>query len=228
VIGDFFKYPHVPHLMWLGAAPAREDKVLSQEEAKDLLRDTVVVEEKVDGANLGVWIDPSGQVRLQNRGGIVESFTGQFRRLRDWLALHESDIRSRLAPNLIVFGEWCALAHSVNYDQLPDWWLLFDVYDREARRFWSVQRRDDWAAQVGVCTVPLVGRGHYSVTALQALVETRKSSLRNGFMEGVVVRVEEDGWLTSRAKLVRGDFVQSIDVHWRNKLARSNRLAPNH
>ena len=55
---DFFRFPHTPHLAWLGQGAPRDDKVLTPAEARALLTDAVVVEEKLDGANLGFHSRP--------------------------------------------------------------------------------------------------------------------------------------------------------------------------
>jgi hypothetical protein len=49
----FFRFPHTPHLAWLGQGEPRDDKVLSADGSLNLLSADVVLEEKVDGANLG-------------------------------------------------------------------------------------------------------------------------------------------------------------------------------
>jgi hypothetical protein len=45
----------------------RADKVLSPEQAEELLSDAVRVEEKVDGDNLGISVQ-AGELRVQYRG----------------------------------------------------------------------------------------------------------------------------------------------------------------
>ena len=60
---DFFRFPHTPHLAWLGEGTPRDDKVLSSHEAAALLAGEVVVEEKLDGANVGLSLDPDGGLR---------------------------------------------------------------------------------------------------------------------------------------------------------------------
>ena len=60
---EFFKFPHTPHLIWLGEGHPRGDKVLSPDEADRLLREPVILEEKVDGANVGISIDERGEHR---------------------------------------------------------------------------------------------------------------------------------------------------------------------
>jgi hypothetical protein len=68
---DFYKFPHTPHLFWLGAGTPRDDKVLKPGEAAEFLSGEIVVEEKVDGANLGISLGPSGRLRAQSRGNYL-------------------------------------------------------------------------------------------------------------------------------------------------------------
>lgn len=56
---SFFRFPHTPHLAWLGTVPPRSDKVLAEDEVANLLAKEVVVEEKVDGANIGFSVGPA-------------------------------------------------------------------------------------------------------------------------------------------------------------------------
>lgn len=47
---------------------------------------------------------------------------------------------------------------------------------------------------------------------------------RDGHMEGLVIRKEDEDWLQMRARLVRPDFTQAIDTHWRKRRIEWNRL----
>lgn len=222
----FLRFPHTPHLAWLGeGAPPRDDKVLSKIDREALLSHDVVVEEKLDGANLGISVAPDGNLRAQNRGQYLKPpYQGQFVRLEKWLQRHEDTFFDALGENLIAFGEWCGARHSLDYSALPDWWLLFDIYDRSKQTFWSTVRRTIWAANCGVETVPTLFRGRTNLSALQSLVNTCESRFRSGEIEGVVIRAEDDSALLNRAKLVRADFLQTIDSHWRSRMLEWNRL----
>jgi len=227
MINSFFRYPHTPHLAWLGAASPRDDKVLSVEEVRSLLSREVVVEEKLDGANLGVSLGPDGGLKFQNRGQyLAEPYSGQFARLSDWLIDHADKLWTSLTTDTILFGEWCAARHSLDYVALPDWFLLFDVYDRTAGCFWSVERRNALAERAGIAAVPQLARGKFSVKSLKTLVEASKSFYRPGPLEGIVVRQDSSERNEARAKLVRCDFVQSIESHWRKRTIEWNRIAP--
>jgi ATP-dependent RNA circularization protein (DNA/RNA ligase family) len=222
---NFFRFPHTPHLTWLGEGAPRDDKVLSPHEVSALLAGNVVVEEKLDGANVGLSLAPDGSLRAQNRGQYLdEPHAGQFARLPAWLAQHGEALRAVLRSNLILFGEWCAARHSLDYAALPDWFLLFDVYDRSEGRFWSTQRRNALARVAGLITVPQVLHDKTTVTALKQLVAATPSRYRQGALEGVVIRRESADWCEARAKLVRPDFTQAIDAHWSKRRIEWNRV----
>lgn len=222
---NFFRFPHTPHLAWLGQDVPRDDKVLSPAEVQALLARDVVVEEKLDGANLGFSLSPDSSLRVQNRGQyLVEPHAGQFARLPAWSAQHGDALRSVLTPGLMVFGEWCAARHSLDYAALPDWFLLFDVYDKQEGRFWCSARRNALAASAGLLTVPQIAHGRQTIASLKKLVATSSSRYRPGALEGVVIRRESALWCESRAKLVREDFTQAIDTHWSKRTIEWNRV----
>lgn len=53
---DFFKFPRTSHVMNMGAA-TRDDLVMDKKDlAKFLTNKNIILEEKVDGANLGITI----------------------------------------------------------------------------------------------------------------------------------------------------------------------------
>ena len=132
----FFKFPHTPHLLWLGRMPGREDKVFSPEEASAFVEGEITVEEKVDGTNIGFSLDESGVLRVQSRGNyLARSSHPQFQPLWPWIETRRFALIGALRPGLMLFGEWCFALHSVPYKQLPDWFLGFDVDDRAAAVF---------------------------------------------------------------------------------------------
>ena len=222
---EFFRFPHTPHLAWLASLPPRDNKVMSKAERDALLSHDVIVEEKLDGANLGISVGPDGNLRVQNRGQYLQlPYQGQFARLEKWLQRHEDSLFDALGENLIAFGEWCGARHSLDYSELPDWWLLFDIYDRKNQSFWGTVRRNAWASQYGFTNVPTLYRGQATFSSLKVLVNTSESQFRAGGIEGVVIRRESDFTLLARAKLVRADFLQSIDSHWRSRIIEWNHL----
>lgn len=138
----FFKFPSTPHLAALPDAGIRDDKVLSESERFGFLQHSLVVEEKVDGANLDISFDSEGNIRAQNRGSyLYPPGSGQWKKLGDWLEPRIDMLFEILSEDFILFGEWCYAQHSVFYDRLPDWFLGFDIYDKRSSRFLSSERR---------------------------------------------------------------------------------------
>ena len=217
-MSEFFRFPHTPHLAWLGQGLPRDDKLLSVAEAEAFLAHPVVLEEKVDGANLGFSVDAAGAIRAQNRGQYLQRpFSGQFARLNGWLTFHEEALIDALGESLVLFGEWVAAVHSLEYGSLPDYFLLFDVYDRRMMRFWSTLRRNAFASQLGLSPIHQVGAGHYRLSSLKRTIDSATSVYRDGACEGIYLRHEGQDWLLARAKLVHPDFVQGIGEHWRSR-----------
>lgn len=226
-MSEFFRFPNTPHLLWLGQGLPRDDKILSNQEIATLLQDEVLIEEKLDGANLGISLDNQNELRAQNRGQYLpQPFSGQFSRLNSWLGQHGEILKQTLTPELILFGEWCAARHSLDYNQLPDWFLLFDVYDRKAGRFWSVERRNALAQVLNFTTVPLLKRTRITCDQLVELLDDTQSRYRNGKVEGIVIRSDSPLWCENRAKLVNREFVQAIEDHWRSRAIEWNLVKP--
>ena len=67
---NFFRYPHTPHLAWLGEGAPRDDKVLSPLEVEAFLSQPLIVEEKVDGANIGISISVFRRVAGAKPGAV--------------------------------------------------------------------------------------------------------------------------------------------------------------
>ncbi len=193
-------------------------------EAQALLRRPASIEEKVDGANVGLSVGPDGRLCAQSRGHYLEAGTaGQWKPFWRWLASHESRLIPALGSSLVLFGEWCYAEHSVAYDALPDWLLVFDVFDRGERRFWARERRDALAGRLGLSVVPLLGRGVFSTASLRKQIG--RSRLGDVPAEGIYVRWDEGDWLLARAKVVRPGWVMASDEHWSSRVLKTNRLA---
>jgi len=225
-MSDFFRFPHTPHIAWLGRGTPRDDKVLEPAEARSFLNAEILVEEKVDGANLGFSVSPEGELRAQNRGHYLERpFSGQFSRLEGWLSPREDAFFDALTGNLILFGEWCAARHSLAYDRLSDLFIAFDVYDRSTGGFWSTRRRDELAAKLSLAVVPRIAHGRFTLEELVSRLSTEHSSFRDEAVEGYYLRGESELLLEDRAKLVRPEFTQAIGEHWSRRAIEWNRLA---
>jgi len=226
VKNDFFKFPSTPHLTLPDGIHIRGEKLLSESERDAFLRHELVVEEKVDGANLGISFDVDGNIRAQNRGSYLHlPESGQWKKLGEWMASRTNTLFDHLADRYILFGEWCYAQHSVPYDWLPDWFLGFDIYDKRALRFLSCNRRDEFLEKMSIAQVPIIARGHFTFRDIPKLLSQSKFGSQPA--EGLYLRFDQDEQLGQRAKLVRPAFIQSIGQHWSQSEIRPNQLLQN-
>ncbi len=220
---DFFKFPSTPHLARLGGIRVRDDKVMIESERDGFLQHELVVEEKVDGANLGISFDPAGKIRAQNRGEFLQyPYLGQWKKLAEWLDPKIDPFFDTLSDRYILFGEWCYAQHSVPYDRLPDWFLGFDVFDKSTSKFFSCSRRDALFRGLGVSQVPTIKRGRFSLSKIKKLLS--HSQFSDCPAEGLYLRLDNGDWLRQRAKLVRPEFIRSVGQHWSRTNIRANKL----
>lgn len=220
----FHKYPHTPHLLWLGEGVPREDKIMSNTEAEEFLSVPVVVEEKIDGANLGFSVGLDGRIRAQNRGNflIQGHCHAQWNPLWPWLAAREQALVALLGTKLMLFGEWCYAKHSVIYNNLPDWFLAFDIFDRTSTSYCSAAIRNALSGEIGLSTVPELFRGRLALSEVTSLI--RESRFGASKMEGIYLRRESNDRLKTRAKVVNARFIQQINVHWTRRPLTQNRI----
>jgi len=226
-MSDFVKFPRTPHLFVLEGLDIRDDKVLPPAEAAPFFTNPVIVEEKVDGANVGISLDGSGELRVQNRGDFVTpDGHPQFRPIWPWAYERMHLFQEHLGTRFILFGEWCFVKHSILYDNLPDWFLGFDIYDRDEGCFLSTSDRDAMFSKLNVTPIECLSVGIHSQSDIEKILEEKTSAYATSPIEGVYIRLEVRGRLKSRAKVVRGDFIQSIGQHWSKGAIQVNRRTP--
>eukprot|EP00035_Acanthoeca_spectabilis_P037737 m.47098 g.47098 ORF g.47098 m.47098 type:complete len:616 (-) comp8826_c0_seq1:228-2075(-) len=217
IIPPLHKFPRTAHLFDSGGqAVTADDLLVSAEELSHFYGSgvEVLVEEKVDGANLGVSIAPNHTVLFQNRAHYVNDATHtQFSGLSRWAEAHGPALHALLTPERhVLFGEWCALRHSLEYHRLPGYFVAFDLFDRETNTFASRRELHTALRGTGIPVVPVVTKQAFaSRDELLPLLDTA-SEFRDGYVEGVYLRIE--GAVPRRCKVVRPDFVQGITKHW--------------
>jgi ATP-dependent RNA circularization protein (DNA/RNA ligase family) len=222
----FFKFPSTPHLAALGGNRIRNDKVLSRVNRNAFLKNRLIVEEKIDGANLGISFNGQGNLILQNRGSILsQPYSGQWTKLDWWLPPRLEILFDHLHDRYILFGEWCFAKHSLGYDRLPDYYLGFDLFDKTSKQFFPFDLRNQMFERMNISSVPFIKRGAFSLLQLERLMGNSRFS--DDPAEGIYLRHDGDNWLKQRAKLVKAKFIQTIDVHWSRKTITQNQIMGN-
>jgi len=218
-----FKFPKTPHLTVLEEVSIRDDKVMTEQERDEFLTNYISVEEKVDGANLGISFSDEGELMLQNRGSYLHKpYIGQWKPLQNWLDTHQERLFDILTNKYILFGEWCYAKHSIYYDRLPDWFLAFDLYDVKKSRFLCRNKRNDLLDKTGIAIIREIAQGCFSFDKVRQLIT--KSTYNDELVEGLYLRADEGDWLKARAKLVRPQFMQQIGDHWSKKRIVVNKI----
>ena len=256
-MSEIYKYPRTRHIEGSGIQKGDEDLdvVLLREFAGRYL----VVEEKMDGANCALSFDTDGRLQLQSRGHYLTGGERekQFHLLKTWAHRYTFELWERLAGRYILYGEWLYAKHTVFYTDLPHYFMEFDVLDKSNGTFLSTARRREFlrALPFIVSVEVLYEGGVDNLQALKQLVGTSrfiqqdqqqklseicaarglesarvlKESDTSGLMEGLYIKVEEEGVVTERYKYVRGGFLQAVfdsESHWLDRPIVPNCLAP--
>jgi hypothetical protein len=196
---------------------------MGDDERDAFLRHELFVEEKVDGANLGISFDSSGNLKLQSRGAWLEPpYRGQWASLAEWLSPRTDRLFSGIDDRYVIFGEWCFARHTVRYTGLTDWFLGFDILEIPSGRFLATHGRDETMSRLPIAQVPFLAKGHFSLDRLTGLLGA--SLLGNGPAEGVYLRFNSEEWLGGRAKLVAPGFVSPTEPHWSSRPMAINQL----
>ena len=223
MLEPFYGFPHTPYLISPNNTSSRLDKVLSEDGARPFFTDAVLIEEKIDGANLGISFTKDGTICLQNRGHYLSKpFTGQWKPLPCWLNSRIDCLFDLLLNKFILFGEWCYVTHSVHYCSLPDWFIAFDLFDKDNQCFLSTKKRNALIAKAGIAIVPQLYKGHMSISMLSGFLG--KSEYGDEECEGLYFRIDSEEHVIHRAKYVRPGFQQLLDAHWSKKAIRHNQL----
>ena len=83
-------------------------------------------------------MDENYKILIQNRSHYVNSKSHtQFKLIDNWVQEHSQDLYNILDNNTILFGEWLYAKHSISYNNLPDYFLAFDLYNKREKIFYS-------------------------------------------------------------------------------------------
>jgi len=248
------KYPRTPHIQGSRLQPGDED--LRQRPFADIAGRHVVLEEKIDGANTAVSFTDDGELRLQSRGHFLTGGYRErhYNLLKQWGAIHKDRLHEVLGERYIMYGEWMYAKHTIYYDLLPHYFMEFDVLDRETGKFLDTPSRHELLKNLPVCSVPVLASGSFKnmdeiLSFLGDSLFISKNHIENlredagrlsldadrvcretdasRTMEGIYIKVEENGEVVDRMKYVRASFLQTVEEsqsHWLDRPIIPNRI----
>ena len=248
------KYPRTPHIRGSRLQPGDED--LRQRPFADIAGRHVVLEEKIDGANTAVSFTDDGELRLQSRGHFLTGGYRErhYNLLKQWGTIHKDRLHEVLGERYIMYGEWMYAKHTIYYDLLPHYFMEFDVLDRETGKFLDTPSRHELLKNLPVCSVPVLASGSFKnmdeiLSFLGDSLFISKNHIENlredagrlsldadricretdasRTMEGIYIKVEENGEVVDRMKYVRASFLQTVEEsqsHWLDRPIIPNRI----
>lgn len=184
---------------------------LTKDEVAQLFNGEVIIEEKMDGANTGIIRHKKG-FHLQKRGSLVgQSEHAQFGRFHNWASYQNYEKLMKLPVGVTVYGEWLYAVHSVFYDKLPDYFLVFDVWQNE--KYLPYDERIKFCEEYGFHSVPLIARGHFTKETAEKLMPNE--SRYGSFAEGMVIK-RYTKKTYHRGKMVKEEFRKILEEsdHW--------------
>lgn len=204
-----YKYPRTRHLPW---SPGATKDDLKSEGINAFVGRRVVVTEKMDGENTSLYRDRTH----------ARSIDSRHHPSRNWVKAMHGRVAPEIPEGWRLCGENLYARHSIAYDSLPSYFMLFSVWNAENRCLgWDATV--EWADLLGLQTVPVLYDGMFDADWLRDL------DLDLSRSEGYVVRLADgfhyDAFGTSVAKWVRENHVQT-DQHWMSKAVVPNGLAP--
>ncbi len=169
--------------------------------------------EKMDGENSSLYRD----------GYHARSLDSRHHPSRNWVKAMHAGIAHLIPEGWRVCGENLYALHSIAYDALPSYFLMFSIWnDNNQCLAWD--ETVEWADLLGLSHVPVLYDGTYDEARLRAMKPDTDVS------EGYVVRLAESFSFSEFgdvvAKWVRTNHVQS-EEHWMHKAVVPNGLTPN-
>jgi hypothetical protein len=202
------KYPRTRHLPSSPGA-SEDDEHLSDFSA--LAAGEVVLTEKMDGENTTI-----------GRGYVhARSVDSPAHPSRTWVRALAGRLWPDLPEGMRVCGENLYAQHSIGYNDLNDYFMVFNIWQDEVCLDWDSTQ--EWAGLLNLTTVPVLYRGPLP----EDLVRIWRSTTHES--EGFVVRAARSfnrpEFGTHVAKSVRAGHV-TTGQHWMTAPVKPNRLAP--
>jgi hypothetical protein len=216
------RYPRTQHF-----SGSKESDQISEKEFEKFLEEysrygtICTVEEKIDGSCVAIGLD-NGRFEVYHRN--TPAVGSEFDLLKAWIAKHETELYYTLGERYIMYGEWMQRCHTIFYNQLPGYFVEYDIYDIDRNRFLSTpaRRRVLWANGIQtfihpvINIEPVIGQSNYTIGSSENLSTSRFQVDTSGLMEGIYIKIEIDDVCTERYKFIRKSFLERLlkSEHW--------------
>jgi|SRR5271157_1682871 len=207
-MSERIKFPRTYHFPW---SPGLQNDDRMLESTTDWQGRQVVVTEKMDGEGTTMYQD-----YIHARSIEFEPHPS-----RERIKAIHAEVRYEIPENYRICGENLTAVHSLKYDSLPSYFMVFGIWNGLICLSWDETM--EWCALLGLQTVPLIYWGEYSDDLCKELCDMLDPETQ----EGLIVRpagsfhMREFPYVVG--KYVRAKHVQT-DEHWMRKEVEYNGL----
>ncbi len=212
------KYPRTPH--WKDIQPF------------DLKDNKLVLEEKMDGSQVGIKFGPSRELVLFSRGHLLNDGDLQFDLFKQWANFKKPELYQILGNHSIMYEEWLQYLHSVYYDIFPHYFMEYDIYQED--RWLNTESRHQLLKGSGICSVKVIDSMDPN-TVSNFKSDNWRNNLSEGIlseidnsdnMEGIYIKIENETDTICRSKIVRNDFIRTVvtSQHWSKRQMIQNKI----
>lgn len=206
----YIKYPRTYHLPWSNLL--KDDRMLKDD--SNFIGKRIICSLKMDGECTTMYNDYIHARSLESAS----------HETRKWVKGLWARVGFMLDDNMRVCGENLYAVHSVKYDNLKSYFMMFSMWVDNRCLSWD--ETVEYAQIIGLETVPVIYDGIYDRDKIiEAFAPFEKSN------EGYVVRVADEfnygDFRRSIAKFVKPEFRQIVNSshgHWISKKVEPNGL----
>ena len=98
---EFLKFPSTKYLISYNQS-SRDKKIFTDYERKLFLKNNLIIEEKMDGSNLGISFNSEPSILIQNRGSYINHCLDSWEGLSNWIKQKENDLFNILGTQYII------------------------------------------------------------------------------------------------------------------------------
>lgn len=173
----------------------------------ELLKESVIVEEKIDGSQISFSVNEQGELSMRSKGAPLNLLApeGMFKRGVEAVQAIQSDIR----PNHVYRGEYLnSPRHNVlAYDRVPKSHIIIFDINNGLETYYSQKEKASLAADINMECVPVLFEGVIEdANQFRALLD-RESCLGGQKIEGVVIKPASYNLFGRDKKVLMGKFV---------------------
>jgi len=222
---DRVKYPRTLHVPWSPGATS-DDKVFTEEALLEAFAGRrVVVTEKMDGENTTIYSDGTCHARSIDSG---------HHESRSWVKGLAARLKGEIPDGWRVCGEYLYAKHSIEYKDLPGYFLVFAIYDERDVCLWW-EDTVEWCELLDLPHVPVLYTGHWDDPDqfkdwdidgdgwTPSLYGTDYEAGAEGYVIRLYHSFHARDFSRSVAKYVRAGHVQTDD-HWMHQAVVPNKL----